>query len=36
MLATFEEEQARRQQGHFSLIFPTRDTIESLGPYFDC
>ncbi len=34
IMAEFEEEQARR--GHFQLIFPTRDTIESLGPYFEC
>ena len=34
ILAEFEEEQ--RRKGHFELIFPTRETIDSLGPYFDC
>jgi len=34
IMAEFEEEQSRR--GHFQLIFPTKDTIESLGPYFEC
>ena len=36
ILATFEEEQARRAQSHFNLIFPTKETIDTLGPYFDC
>jgi hypothetical protein len=30
LLAEFEEEQKRI--GHFDLIFPTKETIESLGP----
>ena len=34
IMAEFEEEQARI--GHYELIFPTKDTIESLGPYFEC
>jgi hypothetical protein len=33
ILADFEEEQTRR--GHFELIFPTRDTIDTLGPFFE-
>ena len=32
MLAEFEEEQGRK--GHFELIFPTRETIETLGNCF--
>jgi len=34
ILAEYEEEQARR--GHFQLLFPTRETVDSLGPYFEC
>lgn len=34
ILADFEEEQ--RRKGHFELLFPTKETIETLGPYFDC
>lgn len=34
ILAEFEEEQ--RRIGHFELIFPTKDTIDSLGPFFEC
>jgi hypothetical protein len=34
ILADFEEEQ--RRIGHFELLFPTRETIDTLGPYFDC
>jgi hypothetical protein len=33
IMAEFEEEQ--RRTGHFELIFPTRDTIDNLGPYFE-
>ena len=33
IIAEWEEEQARK--GHYELLFPTRETIESLGPYFD-
>jgi hypothetical protein len=33
ILADFEEEQSR--VGHFELLFPTKDTIECLGPHFD-
>ena len=33
ILADFEEEQNRI--GHFELLFPTRDTVETLGPHFD-
>jgi hypothetical protein len=32
MLAEYEEEQGRK--GHFELIFPTRETIETLGNCF--
>ena len=34
ILAEYEEEQQRK--GHFETLFPTRETIETLGPYFDC
>ena len=33
IMAEFEEEQ--RRTGHFELVFPTRDAIDSLGPYFE-
>jgi hypothetical protein len=33
IMADFEEEQ--RRKGHFETLFPTRETIEMLGPYFD-
>ena len=33
ILADFEEEQSRK--GHFDTIFPTRETIEQLGGYFE-
>ena len=33
ILAEFEEEQ--RRKGHFELLFPTRQTIEAYGPYFE-
>lgn len=33
ILADFEEEQSRK--GHFETIFPTRETIEQLGGYFE-
>lgn len=33
LLAEYEEEQERL--GHFERIFPTRETIDTLGPYFD-
>ena len=33
ILAEFEEEQQRK--GHFETLFPTRETIDTLGPYFD-
>lgn len=33
ILADFEEEQSRK--GHFETIFPTRETIEALGGYFE-
>ena len=36
ILATYEEEQARRQQTQFERLFPTKETIESLGKHFDC
>ena len=34
ILADYEEEQ--RRLGHFEMLFPTKETIESLGPFFDC
>lgn len=34
ILAEFEEEQKR--SGHFDLIFPTKETIDTLGPFFEC
>jgi len=34
IMAEFEEEQQRL--GHFETLFPTRETVESLGPYFEC
>lgn len=34
ILADFEEEQKRL--GHYELIFPTRENIETLGPMFEC
>ena len=34
ILAEYEEENSRK--GHFETIFPTRETIEKLGPHFDC
>lgn len=33
IMAEFEEEQ--RRIGHYELIFPTKETIDSLGPYFE-
>ena len=36
ILAVFEEEQARRQQTQFERLFPTKETIETLGKHFDC
>lgn len=36
ILASYEEEQARRTQTQFERLFPTRDTIESLGKHFEC
>ena len=36
ILASFEEESYRRSQTHFSLLFPTKDTVETLGPHFEC
>ena len=36
ILATYEEEQARRQQTQFERLFPTKDSIESLGKHFEC
>jgi len=36
ILATFEEEQSRRLQTGFQLLYPTKETIETLGPHFDC
>lgn len=36
ILAAYEEEQARRAQTQFERLFPTRDTIESLGKHFEC
>jgi len=34
ILAEFEEEQ--RRKGHFELLFPTKENVETLGPYFEC
>jgi hypothetical protein len=34
ILADFEEE--NRRLGHFEPIFPTKENIETLGPYFEC
>ena len=34
ILAEYEEEQTRT--GHYELLFPTKETIETLGPYFEC
>lgn len=34
IMAEWEEEQ--RRIGHFECLFPTRETIDLLGPYFDC
>jgi hypothetical protein len=36
ILATYEEEQSRRQQTRFERIFPTKETIDVLGPAFEC
>jgi hypothetical protein len=36
ILANYEEEQSRRLQTRFEKIFPTKETIEVLGPAFDC
>jgi hypothetical protein len=36
ILAQYEEECYRRTQTHFSQLFPTKETIELLGPHFDC
>jgi len=36
LLATFEEEQCRRQQTRFERIFPTRESVERLGNCFEC
>ena len=33
ILADYEEEQSRK--GHLETIFPTKETIETLGPFFD-
>jgi len=34
LLAEWEEEQTRI--GHYDLLFPTKETVESLGPFFEC
>lgn len=36
ILASYEEESYRRTQTHFSTLFPTKETIELLGPHFEC
>jgi hypothetical protein len=36
ILATYEEEQSRRAQTRFERIFPTKETIDTLGPCFEC
>lgn len=36
ILAGYEEEQARRQQTQLERLFPTKDTIETLGKCFEC
>lgn len=36
VLASYEEEQSRRRQTKLDQLFPTLETIESLGPHFEC
>lgn len=36
ILAQFEEEQERLSQTQFEKLFPTRETIDTLGKHFEC
>ena len=33
IISEYEEEQMRK--GHFELLFPTKENVETLGPYFE-